>query len=78
MSNEEKILSMLTEMQADMKIMQSDINTIKNGGVKKIRPNAREQIAILDAMSSLLTQEEKDALGRYQKAEEARKRALYG
>ncbi len=78
MSNEDKILEMLTEMQADMKIMQSDVSTLKNNGVKTIRPNAKEQIAILDAMRNLLTQEEKDALGRYQEAEESRKRALYG
>lgn len=30
MSNEEKILSMLTQMQSDMKIMQSDIELLKS------------------------------------------------
>ena len=80
MSNEEKILSMLTQMQSDIKVMQSDIELLKSksGIEEKKWPSAAEQIAILDAMSALLTQEEKDELGRYQEAEEARKRALYG
>jgi len=80
MSNEEKILSMLTQMQADIKVMQSDIEGLKQGKVteKKRRPTPAEQLALLEAMRNLLTQEERDALGRYQEEEFARKRALYG
>ena len=36
------------------------------------------QYTILEAMRDMLSDEEKDALGRYQAAEEARKAALYG
>ena len=81
MSNEEKILAMLAEMQSDIKNLQSDIDMLKNNKVKKVkkvRPNAKEQIAILDAMRNLLNDEEKESLRRYQEAEETRKRALYG
>ena len=79
MSNEEKILSKLEKIEADIKVLQSDIELLKSKNLEeKNASNAAEQIAILDAMRSLLTQEEKDALGRYQEAEEARKRALYG
>ena len=82
MSNEEKILQMLSEMQADIKNLQTDVETLKgrNFSVKEKKPrlSAKEQLAVLDAMRNLLTDEDRDALGRYQAAEEARKTALYG
>ena len=79
MSNEEKILSMLTKMQADIKAMQTDIELLKQGSnVKKQQLTPAEQLALLEMMSNSLTQEEKDELGRYQEAEFARKKALYG
>ena len=82
MSNEEKILQMLSEMKADIKNLQTDVETLKGRSFsvkeKKPRLSAKEQLAVLDAMRNLLNDEEKAALGRYQAAEEARKTALYG
>ena len=78
MSNEEKILSMLEEIGSDIKVMRTDVELLRNGEKNTKTPTPEEQLAIIEAMRSLLTQEEKDALGRYQEAEEARKRALYG
>ena len=70
MSNEEKILSMLTKMQADIKAMQTDIELLKQGSnVKKQQLTPAEQLALLEMMSNSLTQEEKDELGRYQVSE---------
>ncbi len=70
MSNEEKILSMLTKMQGDVERL-------------KAQPENQQTISdlqwtILEAMRNSITDEEKDALGKYQAAEEARKAALYG
>ena len=70
MSNEEKILSMLTKMQDDierLKAQPENQHTISD-----------LQWTILEAMRNSITDEEKDALGKYQAAEEARKAALYG
>ena len=80
MSNEEKILSMLTKMQGDMQKMQTDIEALKeNGNYQSDNKTISEvQWTILETMRNLLTKEEKDALGKYQEAEEARKAALYG
>ena len=82
MSNEEKILQMLSEMQTDIKNLQTDVETLKGRSFsvkeKKPRLSAKEQLAVLDAMRNLLTDEDRDALGRYQAEEEARKAALYG
>ena len=78
MSNEEKILSKLEKIESDIKILQSDIDLLKNGVKKTKAPTPEEQIALIEAMSELLTDEDRDQLGRYQEAEEARKRALYG
>lgn len=78
MSNEEKILSKLEKIEADIKIIQSEIELLKNDRDRVNDPTPEEQLALIEAMSNLLTQEEKDELGRYQEAEEARKRALYG
>ena len=70
MSNEEKILAMLTKMQGDIERL-------------KAQPENQQTISdlqwtILEAMRNSITDEEKDALGKYQAAEEARKAALYG
>lgn len=81
MSNEEKILSLLTMMQNDMKKMQADIEMLKQNGnsqTPKRKLTAEERFILFDKMADLLTDDEKDALGRYQAAEEARKAVLYG
>ena len=71
MSNEEKILSMLTKMQAD-------IEAIKNKLELQSQPErSHDTYAALEAMANLLDDDEKDALGRYQRMEEARKNALF-
>lgn len=60
MSNEEKILSMLTEMKSDMKIMKSDIEILKE---KKLDSHSiRRQLETLNEMRHLLTKEEADAV----------------
>lgn len=74
MSNEEKILSMLTKMQSDIEMLKQDGNTQAD----KNKLTSEIQYNILEVMRDMLTDEEKDALGRYQAAEEARKVALYG
>ena len=74
MSNEEKILSMLTKMQSDIEMLKQDGNTQAD----KNKLTSEIQYTILEAMRDMLTDDEKDALGRYQAAEEARKVALYG
>ena len=81
MSNEEKILSMLTKMQADIDALKTSVETLKGNGDAQAAKNkltAEMQYTILETMRDMLTDEEKDALGRYQAAEEARKAALYG
>ena len=81
MSNEEKILSMLTKMQDDMKKMQADIETLKQNGnnkPKKRKLTSQEQYELFMGLANLLDDDEKEALGKYMEAEEARKVALYG
>lgn len=82
MSNEEKILQMLSEMQTNIKTLQTEVEMLKGKSVyveeRKPRLSAKEQLAVLDAMRNLLNDEEREALGKYQAAEEARKTALYG
>lgn len=81
MSNEKKILSILTKMQSDMQKIQTDIEALKKNGTSQEDNNktiSEVQWTILETMRNLLTKEEKDALGKYQEAEEARKAALYG
>lgn len=73
MSNEEKILAMLEKIDKDIQGLKSSGN-IKSTSDK---PKMSGREALL-AMSKLLSDEEKDELGRYQAAEEARKAALYG
>lgn len=73
MSNEEKILSMLTKMQSDVEMLKQE-----KTAQSKNKLTSEIQYKILEIMRDMLTDEEKDALGRYQAAEEARKVALYG
>ena len=82
MSNEEKILEALAKLQADVDAIKADAaqqnQTNKTREELERRRTANFQLAILETMANLLTDEEKDALGKYQEAEEARKVALYG
>ena len=83
MSNEEKILSMLTKMQGEIDALRTEVNIIRNNAIlQAAEKNQSEQrldtYAALEAMANLLDDDEKEALGRYQAAEEARKAALYG
>lgn len=83
MSNEEKILSMLTKMQGDIDALRAEVDAIRNNKILKVVEKAQAErkadtYAALEAMSELLTQEEKDALGEYMESEMARKAALYG
>lgn len=83
MSKEEKILSMLTKMQSDLDTLRTEVETIKNNPILQVAENSqsskrRTTYEVLEAMSELLTDDEKDALGKYMDAEMARKAALYG
>ena len=81
MSNEEKILAMLTKMQGDIDSLRIEVEAIRNNEILKAAEKSKSKhdtYEALKAMSELLTQEEKDALGKYMEEEEARKAALYG
>lgn len=78
MTNEEKILATLEKLQADVDEIKTELNIKKSKEKEEKKAVAARQLAIFEAMAALLTDEEKDALGRYQEAEEARKAALYG
>ena len=81
MSNEEKILAMLTKMQGDIDSLRIEVEAIRNNEILKAAEKSKpkhDTYEALKAMSELLTQEEKDALGKYMEEEEARKAALYG
>lgn len=78
MTNEEKILAALEKLQADVDEIKTELNIKKSKEKDERKEAAARQLAIFEAMAALLTDEEKDALGRYQEAEEARKAALYG
>jgi len=81
LSNEEKILAMLTKMQSDIDALRNEIDDIKNNELLKVAEKSKPRYntyEALEAMSELLTDDEKDALGEYMEAEMARKAALYG
>lgn len=81
MSNEEKILAMLTKMQSDIDALRSEFETFKhneNSRPKKRKLTAQEQYDAFMKLTHLLNDDEKEALGKYMAAEEARKAALYG
>ena len=88
MSNEDKILNLLTSMQKDVKKMQADIETLKNGkknnaktskddDVETKEERIKRQLDILDKMSHLLSDEEAEAFGKFMDAEEERKNRKY-
>lgn len=54
-TNEEKILSILEKIQAD-------INAIKNVVVEKVQPTPKEQIAAIEGLANMFTEEEKKNL----------------
>ena len=60
MSNEEKILQMLSEMQNKMDVMESDIKFLKE---KKLNAESiKKQLETLEGLRHLLTKEEADAV----------------
>ena len=65
MTNEEKILSMLEKIQ-------SDIETLKNSGVSEEvrKPTPQEQLAAIEGLADMLTDEEKIEFGKYMDEEE--------
>ena len=79
MSNEEKILSLLTKMQSDIDALRTEVKAL-NGNSQPSKKNLtlQEQYDAFMGLTNLLNDEEKDALGEYMAAEEARKVALYG
>lgn len=65
MSNEDKILAMLTTMQQDMAAMKADIDTLKQKSEQNHKlddEGVRRQLETLNKMRGLLTKEEADAL----------------
>ncbi len=88
MSNEEKILVALTNIQQDMAVMKADIETLKNGkkndaitskddNTETKEERIKKQLDILDKLSNLLTDEEAEAFGKFMDAEEERKNRKY-
>ena len=88
MSNEDKILAALTNIQQDMAVMKADIETLKNGKKNNIvtiknddaetkEERIKRQLDILDKMSHLLSDEEAEAFGKFMDAEEERKNRKY-
>lgn len=72
MSNEEKILSLLNRIQRDLE----EVKTLLERNIPQTKPK-KNPFEIIEAMSQLLDDEEKDSLGRYQRMEEARKDAFF-
>ena len=66
MSNEDKILDLLTSMQKDMKKMQADIDSLKNhretDDHKLDDEGIKKQLAVAENLRNLLTEEEVNAL----------------
>ena len=76
MSNEEKILAMLTSMQEDMATMKADIDSLKNIN----NQNVQKQIEAIEQFSRADTPEEQaevEAFLKFMDAEEERKNKLY-
>ena len=76
MSNEEKILEMLTSMQEDMKVMKADIDSLKNGN----NQNIQKQIEAIEQFSRADTPEDQaevEAFLKFMDTEEERKAAKY-
>ena len=77
MSNEEKILAMLTKMQSDIDALRNDIQTLNHSETSQPKKKMTQREVFM-GLANLLNDDEKDALGKYMAAEEARKAALYG
>ena len=77
MSNEEKILSLLTKMQSDIDSMKTDIKTLKRNDNSQPKKTMTQREVFM-GLANLLNDDEKEALGEYMEAEMARKVALYG
>ena len=74
---------MLTQMQGDIDALRADVDAIRNNAILKAAEQSQSKRRMntyeaLEAMANLLDDDEKDALGKYMEAEEARKAALYG
>ena len=83
MSNEEKILSMLTKMQGDIDTLRNEVDAIRNNALLKVGEKTQPkkkmtQREVFMGLANLLNDDEKDALGKYMEEEMARKVALYG
>ena len=78
MSNEEKILAMLTKMQIAIEKLQADVEELKLNGNSHPPKKKMTQREVFMGLANLLDDDEKEALGEYMAAEEARKAALYG
>lgn len=76
MSNEEKILSMLTKLQSDIADIKRRITELENENPKPEQKMTQREVFM--GLANLLDDDEKEALGKYMAAEEARKVALYG
>ena len=76
MSNKEKILSMLTKMQGELDDIKTRVTELE--GEKPEPKKKMTQREVFTGLANLLNDDEKEALGKYMAAEEARKAALYG
>ena len=69
MSNEDKILAILNDIQKNMKKMQADIESLKNHKEPDYKTDyklddegVQKQLAVVEKLSNLLTKEEADSL----------------
>lgn len=76
MSNEEKILAMLTKMQSDIDALRTEIKALNGDSHPPKKKMTQREVFM--GLANLLDDDEKEALGEYMAAEEARKAALYG
>ena len=65
MSNEEKILDALGNIQADIKSMKADIETLKQNAFRRKESSMSKisELEVVERMGKLLTKKEQDALG---------------
>ena len=69
MSNVDKILDILSDIQKNMKKMQADIDSLKNHKEPDYKTDhklddegVQKQLAVVEKLSNLLTKEEADSL----------------
>ena len=77
MSNEEKILAMLTKMQGDIDSLRTNLQSLNHNEISQPKKKMTQR-EVFTGFANLLNDDEKEALGKYMAAEEARKAALYG